>query len=110
MILMSPYRIFSMAMPGLLFFGLVYNGKFQFESDSIFVLIFDNVFSFIFPAVIFFSSWLISYMDKKKNSTISNYYIKVLINLVKTIPHSTSTIFPLIFISFKLSSNIMAPL
>lgn len=80
---MKPYKMFGMAMITLLFFAIIYNGKLNLDSSSIIVIIMDAIFSFIFPAVIFFSAWIISYKRKEnQNKNILKFYKEVLINIV----------------------------
>ena len=70
---MKPYKMFGPAMLILALCGVIYNGKFNFE-DATITLIFDAVFSFVFPAVIFFTSWLASLRVKESKKSIFSYY------------------------------------
>ena len=79
---MKPYKFFSMSMFTLLCLAIIYNGKLNFDSNDIMVIIMDSVFSFLLPAVIFFSAWLISYNRKNEDKNIFNFYGKVLLNFV----------------------------
>lgn len=78
---MKPYKMFGPAMIILALCGVIYNGKFNLENTTI-SLIYDAVFSFVFPAVIFFTSWLASLRVKENNKSIFSYYTKVLLNIV----------------------------
>lgn len=80
---MKPYKIFGMAMITLLFLLVIYCGTFNLDSNSIIFIVANTLFSFIFPAVIFFSSWLISYKRKvSEDKNIFKFYKEVLINVV----------------------------
>ena len=80
---MKPYKIFGMAMITLLFLLVIYGGTFNLDSNSIVFIVANFIFSFIFPALIFFSSWLISYKRKvSEDKSLLKFYKEVLINVV----------------------------
>ena len=80
---MKPYKIFGMAMITLLFLLVIYGGTFNLDSNSIIFIVANAIFSFIFPALIFFSSWLISYKRKvSEDKSLLKFYKEVLINVV----------------------------
>lgn len=79
---MKPYKVFGMSIYTLIFFTIIANGKHNFEEGTLNYIIFDTVFTFIFPAFIFFISWLFSYIRKSDDDySILRYYVKVLLNI-----------------------------
>lgn len=52
------------------------------EDSSINVLLFKRLFSFIFPTIIFFLFWTISYKRQNENLSIGKYYLNVVLNVV----------------------------
>ena len=79
---MKPYKMVSMAMYALFFLAMLYHVKFVFDKGESIILVMDSVFSFIFPAFIFFIVWFISFKRKEEKESLLSFYSKLLLNVV----------------------------
>lgn len=73
-------NIVSLLLMPILSIYVIVNGILRVSSIN--VLLFKRLFSFIFPTIIFFLFWTISYKRQNEKLSIGKYYLNVVLNVV----------------------------